>query len=72
MPLFGRHDTVGMKDVHDEVLRMSGQLKVIIERDADHEARIRILERFRYAFPIAALASISSVLLTIWQTVGNK
>lgn len=61
-----------MREVHDEVLKMSGQLKVIVDRDVDHEARIRILERFRYAFPLAALASVSSVILTIWETVGHK
>lgn len=55
-----------MRDVHDEVLRMSGKLEVINQRDADHETRIRILERFRYAFPLSAVASISAVVLAVW------
>lgn len=55
-----------MRDVHDEVIRMSGKLDVITTRDADHEARIRLLERFRYAFPISALASISAVVIAVW------
>lgn len=72
MGIFTNKNTVGMKDIHDEVLRMSGTLEAISKRDDDHEARIRILERFRYAFPISALASISAVVLTIWQSVGHR
>lgn len=65
--LFTRRNDVMMRDVHDEILGMSGQLKVIIDRDKDHEIRIRLLERFRYAFPLSALASVSAVVLAIWQ-----
>lgn len=67
--LYRKPDAI--KDVHDEVLRMSGKLEAINTRDADHEARIRVLEKFRYAFPISALASISAVVLTVWQGRGH-
>lgn len=68
-----------MGDIHDDILKISGKLDVISQRNqtadaihADHETRLRMLERWRYAFPVSALASIAAVVLTIWQSTGGK
>ena len=55
-----------------EVARVSGQLVAIGEfvtqartERTDHETRIRALERWRYALPVSAVASIAAAILTL-------
>lgn len=44
--------------------------KKIDEMLADHESRLRSLERFRYAIPsLTALAAAAAIALTVYTTV---
>lgn len=61
-----------------EVARVSGQLVAIGEfvtqartERTDHETRIRALERWRYALPLSALASLAAVILTAVRLAGR-
>lgn len=58
-----------MHDIHDEVLKISGKLDSIRERNVnadlihnDHEKRLRDLEKWRYALPLSALGSLLSAM----------
>lgn len=58
--------------VRAEVASISGRLGVTESRAADadavrqdHEARLRALERWRYALPVSAVGSIAAVITEI-------
>lgn len=58
--------------------RLTGHLEAIDTRnksadliDGDHEARLRSLERWRYALPISALAAIGSAVVAVLQAVHH-
>lgn len=63
-----------LKDIHDEVLRISGKIEVIGQRNtiadaihADHEKRIRALEKWRYGFPVSTVAGVVATVLSIYS-----
>jgi hypothetical protein len=63
---------VTSKDIYREVLKLVGHMegidarnKVADEIHRDHEARIRLLERWRYGLPASIFLGLGSVALAI-------
>lgn len=61
-----------------ELARQSGQLAAVTQfmttatgADADHEGRLRSLERWRYALPISAVSGAAALLLTVLHLAGH-
>lgn len=59
---------VTSKDIYREVVRLVGHMEAINTRNKvadeihkDHESRLRMLERWRYALPMTLLLAIGSV-----------
>lgn len=59
---------VTAKDVYREVLKLSGHMQGVTARNLaadeihkDHEARLRMLERWRYALPTSMLIGMGSL-----------
>lgn len=55
--------TVGRIDERDQARTKSDEARAAA--DADREQRLRGLERFRYALPATALASVASLVATL-------
>ena len=58
--------------------RLTGHLEAIDQRNAaadkslvDYEARLRALERWRYALPVSALAAVGAAVAAILQTIHH-
>jgi hypothetical protein len=58
---------VTMKDIYREVVRLVGHMQGIDTRNAaadaihaDHEARLRMLERWRYGLPASIILGLGS------------
>ncbi|MGH2866776.1 MAG: hypothetical protein ACRDNK_04290 [Solirubrobacteraceae bacterium] len=63
---------IGIKDVYEQVTQLLGKVTTMQEQmthatevRADHEARIRLLERWRYALPASFVVSGSSIVVAI-------
>lgn len=59
---------VRLVDLYTEQIKMGVQMAVIgkqLEQLPDHEARIRVLERWRYSLPVAALGALASAVLAL-------
>lgn len=52
--------------VVDRLARIEVKLDEIRHDRADHESRIRTLERWKYALPATFLTAVISALVTIW------
>lgn len=60
--------TVSLRDVYDQLVRLTGEVRGMAgqrETLSDHEQRIRGLERWRYALPVALVSAGGSVVITI-------
>lgn len=65
--------TIGAREIYDElktvgvkVDHVSSQLDGVVADVADHETRLRALERSRWPLPsIAALIAVASLILTL-------
>ena len=62
--------TVRLVDIYARQIEMgtllaviTEQLKTAADRGNDHEARLRALERWRYALPLSALGALASAAL---------
>lgn len=58
---------ISLKDVYHEVVRLNGRMEAMaqwqlqaVDLDKDHEARIRALERWRYALPASFILALGS------------
>lgn len=70
---------IGAREIYDQVIRIgaavdrvAGQVDDTKQEVADHEARIRALERSRWPLPaLAVLVSIASLVLAYAGLVGR-
>lgn len=63
---------VHLKDIFREVVRLSGHMQGVTARNLaadeihkDHEARIRMLERWRYGLPASMLIGLGSTTIAL-------
>jgi hypothetical protein len=63
---------ITLKDIFTMVTKLVGQQEAIHQRNAtadqlhtDHEQRLRILERWRYAMPASILVGLSSLATAV-------
>lgn len=68
---------VGAREIYDAVTGMRGDVQHLVDTHkdtekltADHESRIRALERWRYAAPTAAIAGLVSGAVGLAQHAG--
>lgn len=68
---------VGTREIYDEVVGMRSDIRTLVDdhkdtekQIGDHEARIRALERWRYATPTAAVAALVSGAVGLAQHAG--
>lgn len=65
--------TITLREVYDAVVRLTGRVDVMIAQqehskavDADHESRLRVLERARWPLPsLAVLCSLAALAVTL-------
>ena len=69
---------IGAREIYDEVIGLREDMRSMTQNSAslraeveDHEARIRDLERWRYALPLAAVSGILAAGISIAQAVGK-
>lgn len=69
--------TIGAREIYDAVLSLREEVRSLAQtREAvdsaleDHEQRIRGMERWRYALPVAAVTSIGTLILAVVQGTG--
>lgn len=62
-------NVVSLKDVNTQVAQLVGQMQAMNQRNlhsdtlhADHENRLRILERWRYSIPASLVLSAATLL----------
>lgn len=58
---------VSFKDMYSELARLTGELRDVnaalrtgAQTAGDHEARIRVLERWRYSLPVSLVIALGS------------
>jgi hypothetical protein len=66
--------TIGLREIYDEVVASRADIQSVTrtvadekERTDDHEARIRAIERWKYALPIASLLAVGSTVATFYS-----
>lgn len=64
---------ITLKDVYREVVQLNGSMKVKDARDlaaekidVDHETRLRLLERWRYALPASFMFNAASIAVAVF------
>lgn len=69
--------TVGAREIYDQLIAMredvraTGQsLQGVAETLADHETRIRAVERWKYSVPTALVTAVVSAAVTITTKLG--
>ncbi|MFB6535104.1 hypothetical protein ACFCY8_26475 [Streptomyces noursei] len=69
---------IGAREIYDEVVglredvRTMGQQGEIVRQElADHETRIRDLERWKYALPIAVVSGVVAAGVTVVNATGK-
>jgi hypothetical protein len=60
-------DEISNRDLYVELVRLQVKVEVL----ADHEARIRGLERWKYALPINFIASIGATAVSLAAILGK-
>lgn len=70
--------TEGLNGVKQVLERLGGHLdaidaftKAAQDVHADHEARLRSLERWRYALPVSALSAVGAAVVAVLQAVHH-
>lgn len=63
---------IGAREIYDQLVGLRDDVRSLIQdREAvnntlgDHEERLRVIERWKYSVPVAALASIVSAVAAI-------
>lgn len=66
---------VSAREIYDEIVGMRGDVRSLTESRedthdtlADHESRLRSIERWKYAMPVATLAAIASAFAAFYQS----
>lgn len=60
-----------LQDVQLGVIEMKATLNTAVAVTADHETRIRGLERWKYALPISAVSAVFSAWVAYSQATGK-
>ncbi|MFJ7588429.1 hypothetical protein ACIQZO_13790 [Streptomyces sp. NPDC097617] len=69
---------IGAREIYDEVVGLREDMRSVAEKGEelrtdvdDHETRIRDLERWRYAMPIAAVSGVVAAGVTVAKATGK-
>ncbi|MER6364970.1 hypothetical protein [Kitasatospora sp. NPDC001527] len=70
--------SIGAREIYDEVIGLRAEVRSIGQQAEgvraeldDHESRLRSLESWRYALPVAALSGVGGALVAIVQAVAK-
>ncbi|MGW1837090.1 hypothetical protein [Streptomyces sp. NPDC002067] len=68
---------IGAREIYDELVALRGDVRsmsqtheTVAQNLADHESRLRSLERWRYALPVAAVTSAGTVVVAVIKATG--
>ena len=59
---------ITLRDIYDEIQMVKGSVQTMeapVQKIADHEVRIRSLERWRYSQPVTLIAALASIVITL-------
>ncbi|MGW3724843.1 hypothetical protein [Streptomyces sp. NPDC000851] len=69
--------TIGAREIYDQLVAMREEVRAstqshatVAEKLADHEERIRGVERWKYAVPAALVTTVMSAAVTIYTKLG--
>jgi hypothetical protein len=69
--------TIGAREIYDVVVSLRDDVRALTqtheavdEKLKDHEARIRTVERWRYAMPASLVLAVGSSVATVLRAVG--
>lgn len=69
---------IGAREIYDEVVGLREDMRSVAEKGEelradvdDHETRIRDLERWRYALPVAAVSGVVAAGVTVAKVTGK-
>ncbi|MFI7357160.1 MULTISPECIES: hypothetical protein [Streptomyces] len=69
---------IGAREIYDEVVGLREDMRSVAEKGEelradvdDHETRIRDLERWRYALPVAAVSGVVAAGVTVAKATGK-
>ncbi|MER5862212.1 hypothetical protein [Kitasatospora sp. NPDC002040] len=69
---------MGAREIYDQVIELRSEVRSIGQQAEgvraeldDHESRLRALEAWRYALPVAALTGVGGALVAIVQAVAK-
>jgi hypothetical protein len=57
--------------VVDRLARIEEKLDRVLKEHADHEVRIRAIERWKYALPLTAMTAAASAAVTLFGMIGR-
>ncbi|MEU3052286.1 hypothetical protein [Streptomyces griseus] len=57
--------------VVDRLARIEEKLDRVLKEHADHEVRIRAIERWKYALPLTAITAAASAAVTLFGMIGR-
>ncbi|MER5304594.1 hypothetical protein ABT039_34720 [Streptomyces lasiicapitis] len=70
--------SIGAREIYDEVVGLREDMRSVAEKGeelredvADHETRIRDLERWKYALPVAAVSGVVAAGVTVAKVTGK-
>lgn len=70
--------SIGAREIYDEVVGLREDMRSVAEKGEelradidDHETRIRDLERWRYALPVAAVTGVVAAGVTVAKVTGK-
>ncbi|WP_240351621.1 hypothetical protein [Streptomyces olivoreticuli] len=70
--------SIGAREIYDEVVGLREDMRSVAEKGeelhthvADHETRIRDLERWKYALPIAAVSGVVAAGAAVAKATGK-
>ncbi|UQA94938.1 hypothetical protein [Streptomyces halobius] len=69
--------TIGAREIYDELVALRGDVRSLSQTHeavrqtlTDHETRLRGLERWRYALPVAAVTSAGTLIAAALKATG--
>ncbi|QMU72131.1 hypothetical protein [Streptacidiphilus sp. P02-A3a] len=71
--------TISAREIYDEIVGLREDVRSLTQaseavtaRQQDHEERIRALERWRYALPVAAVTSLGALAIEGARALGHN
>lgn len=68
---------IGAQEIYDELVALRGDVRslsqtheAVTQTLTDHETRLRGLERWRYALPVAAVTSLGTLIVAVLKSAG--